>query len=62
MSVPESLQRQVECLRLASELTRLAGETSDPVLKTQFLRAAGNWSAQADQDIIIADGAAFAKI
>ncbi|WP_291842074.1 hypothetical protein [Bradyrhizobium sp.] len=57
MSVPESLQRQVECLRLASELTRLAGETSDPVLKTQFLRAAANWSAQAD----LADGPALRK-
>jgi hypothetical protein len=52
MSVPESLQRQVACLRLASDLTRLAGETSDTVLKAQFLRTAAFWSNQADQSAV----------
>ena len=46
----ESLsKRQLECLRLASDLTRLASETSDPVLKEQFLRTAEMWTNQADQ-------------
>ena len=49
--VSESLsKRQLECLRMASDLTRLADETSDPVLKAQFLRTAEMWSDQADQD------------
>jgi hypothetical protein len=36
-------------LRLAAELTQLARETSDPDLKSQFLRAAAMWSNQALQ-------------
>ncbi len=42
-------KRELECLRLAAELTQLARETSDPDLKSQFLRAAAMWSNQALQ-------------
>ncbi len=48
--VPDSEnRRQLECLRLASELTQLANSTPNADLKARFLRMAEVWSHQADQ-------------
>ena len=42
-------RRELECLRLASDLTQLATEAPDPDLKACFLRSAKMWSEQAEQ-------------
>lgn len=50
MSGPDN-QRQsaLECLRLAAECTRLAGETRDPALQLYFHRMAHAWTAEAER-------------
>jgi hypothetical protein len=40
---------ELECLRLASDLTRLAAGTLNPELKAHCLRMAGLWTDQAEQ-------------
>jgi len=42
-------QRELECLRLASDLWQLAKETLDPELKAHCLRMAKQWSDEADE-------------
>jgi hypothetical protein len=42
-------RRQLECLRLASDLTQLATEAPDPDLKARFLRSARMWSELVEQ-------------
>ena len=42
-------KRELECLRLASDLTRLATETLNPELKAHCLRMAKIWTGQAEQ-------------
>jgi len=42
-------KRELECLRLASELTQLATETLNRDLKTHCLRMANLWTEQAEQ-------------
>ncbi len=42
-------KRELECLRLASDLTQLATETLNPDLKAHCLRMAGRLSDQAEQ-------------
>lgn len=37
-------KRELECLRLASDLMQLANETLDPDLKAHCLRMAKQWS------------------
>jgi hypothetical protein len=37
-------KRELECLRLASDLTQLASDTSNPQLKAHCLRMAKLWS------------------
>jgi hypothetical protein len=41
-------KRDLECLRLASDLRQLAKETLDPELKAHCLRMAKQWSDEAD--------------
>jgi hypothetical protein len=41
-------KRELECLRLASDLTQLATETPNPGLRTHFLRMAKAWTDQTD--------------
>ena len=41
-------QRELECLRLASDLTRLATETLNPEVKAHCLRMANLWTDQAE--------------
>jgi hypothetical protein len=41
-------KRDLECLRLASELRQLAMETLDPDLKEHCLRMAKQWSGEMD--------------
>jgi hypothetical protein len=41
-------KRDLECLRLASDLRRLAEESLDPDLKAQRLRMAQRWSDEAN--------------
>ena len=41
--------RELECLRLASELRQLAKETLSPDLKAHCLRMAKQWSDEADE-------------
>jgi hypothetical protein len=45
-------KRELECLRLASDLTQLATETLDPNLKAHFLRMAKEWTDQTDYETI----------
>ena len=42
-------KRELECLRLASDLRQLAKETLDPELTAQCLRMAKQWSGEADE-------------
>jgi hypothetical protein len=42
-------KRELECLRLASDLIQLATEILNPDLKAHCLRMAEIWSDQADQ-------------
>jgi hypothetical protein len=42
-------KHDLECLRLASDLIRLAAETSNPYLKGHCLRMAKVWSGEADK-------------
>jgi hypothetical protein len=42
-------KRQLECLRLASDLVQLASNSLDPYLKANCLRMAQAWSAQAEE-------------
>jgi len=42
-------KRELECLRLASELTQLATKTLNLDLKVRFLRMAKHWADQTDQ-------------
>lgn len=41
-------KRDLECLRLASDLRQLAKETLDPELKSHCFRMAKQWSDEAD--------------
>jgi hypothetical protein len=43
-------KRELECLRLASDLIQLATETLNPDLKAHCLRMAGVWTDQAKQE------------
>jgi hypothetical protein len=45
-------KRELECLRLASDLTRLATDTLNPDLKAHCLRMAKIWTEQADHRLI----------
>ena len=50
MSDSESKRkRELECLRLASDLTQLATETLNPDLKAHCLRMAARLTEQAEQ-------------
>jgi len=40
---------ELECLRLASDLIQMAGETLNPDLKAHCLRMAGVWTDQANR-------------
>jgi hypothetical protein len=42
-------RRELECLRLASDLRQLAKDTLDPELKAHCLRMAKQWSDEADE-------------
>jgi hypothetical protein len=42
-------KRELECLRLASDLRQLAKETLDPDLKAHCLRMAKQWTNEADE-------------
>jgi hypothetical protein len=44
----EDRKRELECLRLASDLRQLAKETLAPDLRAHCLRMAKHWSDQAD--------------
>jgi hypothetical protein len=44
----EDRKRELECLRLASDLRQLAKETLSPALKAHYLRMAKQWSDAAD--------------
>lgn len=44
----KDLKRELQCLRLASELTQMAAQTLNPDLKARFLRMARHWTAQTD--------------
>jgi hypothetical protein len=39
-------KRELECLRLASDLRQLSRESPDPEFKAHFLRAADVWANQ----------------
>jgi hypothetical protein len=41
-------KRMLECLRLASDLKKLANDTLNPDLKAHCLRMAKQWSGEAD--------------
>ena len=41
-------RRELECLRLASELNQLAVDIPDPDLKARFRRSAKSWSDQVE--------------
>ena len=41
--------RELECLRLASDLRQLAKDTLDPDLRAHCIRMAKQWSAEADE-------------
>jgi hypothetical protein len=43
-------KRELECLRLASDLTQLAKDTLNPDLKAHCLRMAGAWSGEAEKN------------
>jgi hypothetical protein len=43
-----SRKHDLECLRLASDLTQLAGSNVSPVLRLQFLRMARVWTSLAE--------------
>jgi hypothetical protein len=42
-------KRELECLRLASDLRQLAKETLDPDLRAHCLRMAKHWSDEGDE-------------
>jgi hypothetical protein len=42
-------KRELECLRLASDLKQFAHETLNPILKAHCLRMAKQWSGEADE-------------
>jgi hypothetical protein len=42
-------RRELECLRLASDLRQLAKDTLDPELKAHCLRMAKHWSGEGDE-------------
>jgi hypothetical protein len=42
-------KRELECLRLASDLRQLAKETLDPDVKAHCLQMAKQWSDEADE-------------
>jgi hypothetical protein len=42
-------RRELECLRLASDLAQLATETLNPDLKAHCVRMASLWNDQAEQ-------------
>jgi hypothetical protein len=45
-------KRELECLRLASDLTQLATKTLNPDLKVRFLRMAKHWTDQTEQGAV----------
>jgi hypothetical protein len=42
-------KRELECLRLASDLRQIAKEASDPDLRAHCLRMAKHWSGEGDE-------------
>jgi hypothetical protein len=42
-------KRELECLRLVSDLTQLAKATLDPDLRAHCLRMAKHWSGEGDE-------------
>jgi hypothetical protein len=49
MSDSNDHKRDLECLRLASDLRQLASDTLNPHLKEHCLRMAQAWSAEAEK-------------
>jgi hypothetical protein len=49
MSDSNDHKRDLECLRVASDLSQLASDTLNPRLKEHCLRMAEVWSAQAEK-------------
>ncbi len=49
MSAADDRKRELECLRLASDLKQLASDTLNPSLKAHCLRMAKLWSAEAEK-------------
>ena len=43
-------KRELECLRLASDLMEMANQTLNPKLKAHCLRMAGVWTDQAERE------------
>jgi hypothetical protein len=46
----KELKRDLECLRLASDLLALSRGTLDPDLRAHCARMAGYWSGEVDRD------------
>lgn len=46
-------KRELECLRLASNLVNLAGSVSDPHLKAHCIRMAKVWTDQAENGLTV---------
>ena len=44
----DDYKRELECMRLASDLKQLASDTLNPDLKAHCLRMAKHWSDEAD--------------
>lgn len=61
MSYPEDRhderKRELECLRLTSDLLQLAKETLDPDFRAHCLRMAKHWSDEADESAEDSTGA-----
>jgi hypothetical protein len=53
---------ELECLRLASDLTQLANATLNPHLRAHCLRMAKLWSGEADEKPAEYAGIAYAGI
>ncbi len=52
-------KRELECLRLASDLMQLAKEELEPAVKAHCLRMAGAWTDQVDKAAPSATRAVF---
>jgi hypothetical protein len=53
MSDSNDHKRDLECLRLASDLRQLASDTLNPHLKEHCLRMAQVWSAEAEKPPVV---------